>query len=44
METAGNAESTDTQRKDNISDGDGLDWNENAFLVLCGLGKMHCIA
>ena len=21
----------------------GLDLNENAFLVLCGLGKMHCL-
>ena len=41
---AGNTENADTGRKDNsMGDDDGLDLNTNAFLVLGGLGKMHCL-
>ena len=40
----GYTESADTETKDNsIGDDDGLDLNENAFLVLCGSSKMHCL-
>ena len=40
----GYTESADTETKDNsIGDDDGLDLNENAFLVLCVFSKMHCL-
>ena len=40
----GYTESADTETKDNsMGDDDGLDLNENAFLVLCGFSKMHCL-